>query len=167
MTITKVQGASLDSLVVAIVSAFLSTRFVLDVCQSKGGIKITNVRLRQTKPYCGNHPKGCERPHAGKHKKASFLEGADWVEFNDRLNTVLDDLHVSAKVASSVCDLRHGQERRVNYSASTQSGNGTWIWDRFGKPDDYRACIGFKSSPSSFPFGTPGIYEAKDYSVEG
>lgn len=167
MKISKIQNIDLDKLVVAIVSHFNDSRFSVDVSQSKGSINLKNVRLKQSKEYCGNHPKGCEATGGPKHKKAAFLEGADWVEFNDRLNDVLDRMNVSAVVASSVCNIRQGDARRVKYDAKSRFPNGTWAWDKFGEADHYRHSVSRSYGPSEFPMGTPGIYESVGYNVVG
>jgi hypothetical protein len=168
MNITKIKGADTSTIVSAIAVAFSQTRFTLNIDESGRGIKILNVRLTEKKPYCGNHAKACERPHVGKHKKAQYLEGADWVEFNDRLNSVLDELNVSARVDSGTCNLRKGTERRISYQADTFAG-GAWQWNKFGRDDEYADYTGHKvlTPISKFPMGTPGIYEAAGYNVEG
>lgn len=166
MKISKIKNIDIDELVVAIVSHFNDSRFSVDVSQSKGDIYLKMVRLRQTKEYCGNHPKGCEATGGPKHKKAAFLEGADWVEFNDRLNTVLDRLHVSAVVSSSVVNLRQGLARRIVYDAKTRNAHA-WVWDKFGEAGHYANYCGGDAPRSSFPIGTPGIYESVGYNVVG
>lgn len=167
MKISKIEGADQGTIIDAIYSNLCDSRFTAEVTRDGfKNIKISQVRLREKKPYCGNHAKACERPHVGKHKRADYLEGADWVEFNDRLNDVLDKLGVSAKVESGVCNLRKGDLRRTYYDANTFAGQA-WQWDKYGLDHQYTNGIDRTVKPSGFPMGTPGIYEATGYNVEG
>jgi hypothetical protein len=165
MKISKIKNITTDDLVVALVSHFNSSRFVVDVSQTKGTVDLKRVRLKESKHYCGNHPKACDL-NGVKHKKAAYLEGADWVEFNDRLNGVLDRLNVSALVSSSVCNIRQGLARRIVYDAKTRNAHA-WVWDKIGEAGHYSNCCGGSAPRSSFPEGTPGIYEGIGYNVEG
>lgn len=146
--------------------AITNSRFTAEVINpSPRTIKILKVRVKAGKAYCGNHPYGCEI--GGVDKKARFLEGADWVEFDDLLNDVLDSLNVDAKVSSSACILRKGRLRRTNYD-----GNFLWfgknaVWDKNAPDYDYKDYCGRVAPPSSFPEGTPGIYSKINYSVVG
>jgi len=82
-----------------------------------------------------------------------YLEGADWVEFNDMLNNVCDNLGVSANIASTVCVIREGSCRRVEYDTKDYlPGNE---WQRHGVLENW---IGKQAPPSDFPRGTPGAY---------
>jgi hypothetical protein len=133
------------------------SRFTAETRLQRNKITIHNVRLREAKHYCGNHPYPCpvspfgERPH----RKGKWLEGADWVAFNDLVNDVLDDLGVSADVASSVVRLRKGRERCVRYEGYSRGFGGAYEWvkdsgcfaDMIGKPHEV----------SEYPEGTPGI----------
>jgi hypothetical protein len=117
-------------------------------------ITVTQVRLRAPKPYCGAHPGAClvERPH----RNLRFLEGADWIAFNDLVNTVLDRLDVDADVGSSVCNIRRGRCRRVAYCGKDGAA-GHAEWEKFGDMDEYEnRCRGFDAAGSRFPPGTPG-----------
>jgi hypothetical protein len=62
------------------------------------GIIVRPVRLREAKPYCGQHPGECQVPFGGPRPKRSYryLEWDDWVEFNNLLNDIMDRLHVQA-----------------------------------------------------------------------
>jgi hypothetical protein len=133
-----------------------------DVSTSRSQIiKIETVRLLTAKEYCGNHPNACELPHGHGHRnrRTNYLEGADWVEFNDLLNDVLDKLHLAADVASSICVIRRGRQRRTRYG-SRRDGR-FWQWEKTGHLDqDYRDCCGLFNPPASdFPEGTPGRYK--------
>lgn len=128
-------------------------------------IKILKVRVKAGKAYCGNHPYGCEI--GGVDKKAKFLEGADWVEFDDLLNDALDSLLVDAKVSSSVCILRKGRRRRTNYDGNYNGGGRNAQWDKDAPDHDYEDYCGRIAPPSEFPEGTPGIYSKIGYYVVG
>lgn len=115
-------------------------------------INIDTVRLRTSKPYCGNHPDACEI--GGSDRKAAYLEGADWVAFNDLLNDVLDDFKADAQVGNSVVHIRDGLRRRVRYTSETYGRT----WRKRGADEDYRDCTGRVANPSEYPEGTPGEY---------
>lgn len=132
-------------------------------CETTRVIKILNVRLKAAKPYCGAHPNACEI--GGVDKKTRFLEGADWVEFNDLLNDALDKLSVDAKIASSVCVVRKGRCRRVEYS-STYVGR-TYQWNKDEGDYAYVDSCCKTATPSKFPNGTPGIYTKTGYNMVG
>jgi hypothetical protein len=120
-------------------------------------IRIRDVRLKDKKRYCGNHPNACDI-EGGRMGK--FLEGLDWVEFNDRLNDVLDRLNLSARIFSDVCEVRDGRERRINYGSIYR--HNFFEWEKKGSPSDYEDWCGKKGAPASdYPFGTPGLYERK------
>lgn len=129
-------------------------------------IDIVNVRLRSKKEYCGNHSGPCpvrfgpER----KHRRAYFLEGADWVEFNDLVNDVLDQLQANANVYTSVCWLRKGKRRRTEYGEGSRF-NGEWA--KHADETDYIDYCGREAPPSEFPSGTPGSYTKINYNVVG
>lgn len=170
MKITKINaGPMRRQLIDEIANEFANSRFNirLGLDAKTHGISIQQVRLKEAKEYCGNHPKACERFHFGPHRKLRCLEGADWVEFNDRLNDLLDRLGVDAVVAASRslgCIIRKGTRRRIEYRADKQLSNGTWQWN-YDDPDE---CWGVGNKcPSRFPDGTPGIYTPTGYSCVG
>lgn len=113
-------------------------------------IKLSNIRLRVAKPYCGNHAGPCVVGRPGRHRRARYLEGADWVEFNDLINDTLDHLNVSARVWTSVCVIREGRDRRIDYD-SAQGRQGEW--DKRGVMANY---CGREAPRSTYPAGTPG-----------
>lgn len=132
----------------------------------KPTIKILNVRLKQNKAYCGNHPNACEFTFfERKHKKSAYLEGADWVEFNDTLNDCLDANSVKADVSSSVCVIRKDTRRRVDYDSS-YVGN-FFQWNKYADDEYYQDYCKQQAPRSSFPDGTPGIYESLNYNEVG
>jgi hypothetical protein len=138
----------------------LNSRFTCDVIlPGKTIIKLKNIRLRESRKYCGNHPNACEIGGAPS-RSAKYLEGADWVEFNDMINDILDALEVTANVATAVCKVRKLNRRRVHYGSHMQGFNWQWNMDE----DDY-FYVDWNNSPapnSTYPYGTPGIYERKD-----
>lgn len=156
--IKNIVGASTEKIEVELQKILAKSRFVALVENSGNKIAIRNVRLKTNKDYCGNHPFACPvRPWGeNKHKKLNFLEGADWVAFNDMVNDVLDKLEVSANVASSLVIIRKGEKRCVNYGghALNEFNNE---WNRNG--ENYENWIGRQAKRSKFPEGTPGIAE--------
>lgn len=158
-----VQGISRYDLMVAIKKYMEEhTRFTCEpeVAEDRGRyVKIRNIRLKQKKPYCGNHPAECVGGLFGAertHRKGTWLEGLDWVEFNDHLNDLLDSLYVSANIKSSVCILRKGRRRRTHYGMYQQGMFNQWKMD---EPDDcYEDFCGQAAPMSEWPWGTPGEY---------
>lgn len=147
-----------------------SSRFTAEVEPRRRSVKILQVRLRKKKLYCGNHPKACERVVHGKHRRLDYLEGADWVEFNDLVNDVLDRLGVECNVKTSQCIIRKGRRRRVEYDANTQQFDGNWRWDMDGPDFHYVDNCGNEEYDlilSRFPFGTPGIDVRQEYFCVG
>jgi hypothetical protein len=121
-------------------------------------IRLETVRLFAAKYYCGNHPGPC-RPGGPRHRRRVYLEGADWVAFNDLVNDVLDRLGVSANVGSHIA-VRRGRRRRVIYDAFMPDPSlGVAIWEQIGDPSDYADHCGRRDAPPGrFPAGTPGIH---------
>lgn len=150
----------------AIEQAFRGSRFNLGHLsitwrrgpRGRNVVDVLDIRLAEAKPYCGNHPDACE-VGIGKPRRAKFLEGADWVDFNDRLNDVLDRLDVDADVASAVCNIRQGRQRRTCYTSEPTFGRQTQ-WVKVGSSYDYEDWCGRSGAPASdYPLGTPGSYE--------
>jgi hypothetical protein len=145
----------------ALARAINTSRFTANLSQIRNGFEISTIRLRQSKDYCGNHPLPCPiRPGGHRpHKHLPYLEGADWVAFNDMLNDVLDRLKVSANVASSHVIIRKGDKRCVEYdSQPLRNGiDNEWVRDS----GCFECRIGIKSPRSDYPPGTPGIPEYK------
>lgn len=150
-------------------NAFRDSRFTLDVGFEVRGVrmerhvlKIKNVRLKDPKKYCGSHPYACD---IDRGRRSRYLEGADWVEFNDLLNDVFDLHEVSANISSSVCKIRKGRKRRMDYD-----GHAEWVgnrvfyeWDKDTDEDCYEDWCGKIAPNSTFPEGTPGIYSRTAY----
>lgn len=123
-----------------------------------GAVSIHGIRLRELKPYCGNHPGPC--PIGGKDKRYRYLEGLDWVEFNDTINDVLDELNIEAHVSSSECETRVGLKRRVHYRMERfvfNKVNESYGWAKKGYEIDYEDWCGKKAPRSRYPKGTPGL----------
>lgn len=158
MKITKIKGAEAGTITYELQRDISNSRFRAEVSTIYSGVDISQVRLRQAKGYCGNHAKACERPHVGGHHKHCYLEGADWVEFNDLINDALDRLGAEVRVASSVCVLRKGRLRRIRYDSDNFVG-GAWQWSKDGPLEHYADYVGAIAPPSQFPIGTPGIYK--------
>jgi len=131
----------------------------------KAIVRIDTVRLKKKKDYCGQHPNACiANPFVQKkHRCGSWLEGADWVGFNDGLNDVLDKYAVAADVWSfnRECKeggryfLRKGLERRMDYDSEYTQGafQGFYAWVLEGEHENW--CE--KVAPRSFfPKDTPG-----------
>lgn len=119
-------------------------------------IKIRNIRLVESRKYCGNHPNECELTGAPM-RSAKYLEGADWVEFNDMINDILDALSVDANVATAVCIVRKNERRRTYYGSHMQGH--FWQWNKDEEDYAYQSYLLDNESPNSdYPFGTPGVY---------
>ncbi len=91
------------------------------------------------------------------------LEGLDWVDFNDRLNDVLDALGISADVYSSVCNIRQGFNRRTVYNYESRGFQNIWL--KTGDQYDYMNAIGRVAPASDYPSGTPGLYTRRRKAV--
>ncbi len=155
----------------AIIQNLLASRFSADFRIGKvkrkeaktisGIITVHDVRLLQSKPYCGSHPAGCENPVvAGKKKpfgggKTKYLEGSDWIAFNDLMNDALDSLSVAADIGSFVCEIRRGSQRRIRYDYHLDSRNQP-EWDKSGESYDYADHCGKEPPVTEFPEDTPG-----------
>ena len=125
-------------------------------------VTLSEVRLLESRPYCGNHPAECERPHPHGHKlrKAAYLEGTDWVAFNDMVNDTLDNLGHEGNAATAICVIRTNGRRRTNYGMYRSFNQNQW--EKTGHLDqDYADCRGKTAPISDYPFGTPGTYAWK------
>lgn len=154
----------------AIAGLLAASRFTAEVRYGKvkrrdkktytGALTVHDVRLNQSKVYCGSHPAGCENPPDPKAKKpfggkTKFLEGADWIAFNDLLNDALDKLGASADVASFVVEIRRAECRRTRYDYHTDARNQP-EWDKTGADHHYENFCGKEPPTTVFPDGTPG-----------
>ncbi len=151
-------GVSTEKIGAELEKILTKSRFTALVEISGDKVKIRNVRLKQNKDYCGNHPFTCPiRPWGNeKHKKLNYLEGADWVGFNDMVNDVLDKLNVSADVASSLVKIRKGEIRAVEYWGHALNPFNN-EWNKEG--EEFQNLLGKKAPRSKYPEGTPGIAE--------
>lgn len=121
-----------------------------------GKLRIYAVRLKTGKYYHGAGPvpqkpmerrgwgKGSYKPH-----KLCFLEGADWIEFNDLLNDFCDELGLCADIFSRVCSIRRGWFRRVIYRSIVEKG--IVLWERFPPPEHF---MGVTSTNGPFPMSS-------------
>jgi hypothetical protein len=137
------------------------SRFDCSVDVKSNGIEVRNIRLKESKLYCGSHPAECENTLI-KPRKGKFLEGADWVEFNDTLNDVLDMWQVSANVKSMICIIRKDTRRRTHYGMHAESNLGGRVfneWNLDESDEHYADYIGKSAPASTYPEGTPGLYE--------
>ena len=134
-------------------------------------IKILDVRLREIKHYCGNHPNACNAVVDRRLRRGKFLEGADWVEFDDLVNDVCDEHRVECNFVSrdglgKPWTLRKGRERRVYYESEYKRGfgqNAEWVANN-DRPGSFEDHFGATNAPASeFPEGTPGIHTKAGY----
>lgn len=133
--------------------------------QGKTVLNIKMIRLKEKKRYCGNHPNACDIEGG---RMGNYLEGVDWVEFNDRLNDVCDALQVSAFIRSDrVVIIRKGRERRVNYDSHIlpRAFGQQFDWDYDAPECDFEDYCGRIAPASEYPYGTPGTYERTVASV--
>lgn len=108
-------------------------------------IYLKPVRLREGKPYCGNHPGEC--PIGGPPKKtATYLEWEDWVAFHKLVNATLNRFHTHADVWSTPADvsgkmwIRKGTLPRVHWDWTEDMdryGRTVRTWNR-GTPDQFK-----------------------------
>lgn len=93
-------------------------------------LRLRRIRLLQAKDYCGQHAGPCPLrgvPH--KNPRATYLEGGDWVAFDDMINDVLDRHRIEADVWSVGREfvkpyyIRRGRMRRTAYP-------GVWMRGR-------------------------------------
>jgi hypothetical protein len=118
-------GATYEVVSCLLAAAVGRSRFTARVTAGKkaGQLLVRRVRLRQPKPYCGQHPGAC--PADGRRRpRLRLLEAADWIAFNDLVNSALDELGVAADVWSTPSEpldqgrrlwVRRGLCRRVRY----------------------------------------------------
>jgi hypothetical protein len=143
-------------------SAIQQSRFSVGEIENQsnsrtGWLKLRTIRLKEAKPFCGSHPIACD---IAGGRRAKFLEGADWVEFNDLINDVCDDLGISADIKTAVCQIRDGRRRRIRYDAYWQVNQ--WQWVMHGDDNDYKDWCKKDAPDSWYPEGTPGLYLRKE-----
>lgn len=99
-------------------------------------VELRGVRLLQAKPYCGNHAGPCVlgRPL----RSYRYLEGEDWIAFNEIVNDVLDKLKVAALVWSTRVDLLdhidmpRGMKRKLIIRHPMLGRRLHWDWEDKG-----------------------------------
>jgi hypothetical protein len=157
--IRKINGATNTDVTNALREIINLSRFTAEVETHKHHVSIHKIRLRKSKDYCGNHPNACPvRPTGPKpHRHSTCLEGTDWVSFNDMVNNILDQMNVSANVASSLCIVRKGALRRNEYHGHTLGNGIDREWDRDTTPENYVDNKGKPPIISDYPKDTPGI----------
>lgn len=174
MIISNIEGATAKRIHKSVTRWFNRSRgrFIINCyVEQKGRKEIVNiqqVRLRAQKEFCGNHPAACERGNP-THRKGRYLEGADWVQFNDELNNILDRLNVSARVQSAQVILRKGALRRTHYGHryARPGQNAEWLLDS-DREFDWEDCRGIKKQHpvSTFNEGTPGMYRKANHNIK-
>lgn len=102
-------------------------------------ITLHQIRLKESKPYCGNHAGPCveKNPEGKPDVKRKYLEGADWVAFNDMVNYALDVCAFPAEVDSIDCNMRHGKMRRISYFMDPDSPERDRDFYREGFSSEY------------------------------
>ncbi len=146
-------------------SRFTADVFEMNHHQHRLVIRLENIRLVDKKDYCGAHPNECQvnRPH----KTTRYLEGGDWIGWNDMLNDVLDRMKMDADAWSYNRESRGGGKypirlglcRRTNYESEMvcQWGRTFFHWDSAVNADDFTNYCGKKAPRSTYPDGTPGL----------
>ena len=129
------------------------SRFTAKISETKYKILLDKVRLKLPKPYCGNHCGPCIVGN-NKHRKLNYLEGLDWVSFNDMINGLLDESNLSANVFSRICIVRKGFLRRTSYFGID---GGEFFKDDNNAYEDGRV----KKINTKYQSGTPGIFDYK------
>lgn len=173
--IPKQDDLSSERLAALVQAKISASRFTATVEVAKyspriWGVKISTVRLRRKKDYCGAHPGPCLALVPRKHMKARFLEGLDWVGFNAMLNDLCDahafDCDVFSYNREASCNgryfIRRGTRRRVKYpfGETTRFGfRGVVLWEQ-GEDDCFEDHVG-KPHPKvrwqDDAAGTPGF----------
>lgn len=155
-----------EKITTAVRAWLAESRFTADLYPQRhhkhgSAIEIRVVRKRKRADYCGQHPGAC-RANGRPHRHYCYLQGADWIGFNDGLNDVLDKLNVEADVwsynrecyPSGQYFIRHGKKRRTLYD-SVWLNSGPVLWER--DTDCFEDHCGKEAPPSEYPSGTPGI----------
>lgn len=158
--IKNIRSGQSSTIIAAAIQVALQTggRFTACVSTLPKRVEIREVRLTYNKDYCGNHPFACPvRPGGHRaHKKLKYLEGSDWVGFNDLLNDVLDSLRVICDAASSHVIIRKAGARCMRYDGQPNGIGNEWIKDS----GVFKNCMGIQNIQARFPSGTPGFATA-------
>jgi hypothetical protein len=152
--------------VIQAIQGFINrSRFTLNLQRGQGGkyggisverkgkcllVAIRGIRLKAKKDYCGNHAGPC-RLTFSQHKRHTFLEGLDWVSWNDMLNDALDSIGHNGDTASTSCIIRKGRCRRMDYF-------GKDAGEFFKDSNNYENHCNRSPVQSSYQAGTPGIF---------
>lgn len=150
----------------AVQAAVAASRFTADVAVarlgSKCGVKVSRVRLRRKKGYCGAHPGPC-LVGGRRHTVASYLEGNDWIGFNHLVNDALDRLGAEWDFFSFNREsltpryfARRGRRRRVAYPYEYHPSGRFAHWTQGGDDcfEDY--CGKPPPEVAGLRDGTPG-----------
>jgi hypothetical protein len=149
-TIKVKDGTRFKPLIAALEKRVAKSRFTAVFSPTtKNEIHVKPVRLRTSKPYCGQHPGECLV--GGPRRRLAFLEWEDWVQFNDLVNDVVNDVLDSLGVVADVWTvppekmdqgrkfwIRRDRDRRHRWSYTTDysQGRGFRIWNH-GTPDQF------------------------------
>ncbi len=88
---------------------------------------LSGVRLTQSKLYCGQHPGSCA---VEATRRNSCLEWDDWIQFNDLVNDVLDEMKGHAEVWSRPRELPlRGQSRSKFWIRKGGKRRLLWDWE--------------------------------------
>lgn len=121
---------------------------------------INEVRLKNKRPYFGFGAMAGSGKGAGpKIKQATYLQGVDWIEFNDLLNDLCDKENVSSRIWTGTCLIRDGMKRRIRYSISPQ---GSWHFMEPYELDGVPSMVDVSKSPI-LPFSSWGGMSAGEY----
>lgn len=186
MTIEHIGGCDPYVLATDLRQMANASRFSFEVILPRCGsynqrIELKSIRLKTSKEYCGSHPGACELAFR-EHRNRKYLEGADWVEFNDMLNIYMDTNQISCVIWSAPMErqvsqrgermrIRIGMHRRINYDMRHLEGpfRGNATWELNGELKDFDVAGPDKDliRYSTFPEGTPGIHVGLKYSCVG
>jgi hypothetical protein len=187
MWIVPKEEEQVDSIARAVRNAVDKSRFTAVVemdylpgwNRHRRAVKITKIRLRNRKSYCGQHAGPCiVNPFFGvkKHPISVKLEGSDWIGWNDGINDILDKIAVDAKVWTANREaakpgrkgvlvgvsryyIRKGRCRRIFYDAQfhTNSVGVTFAHWVEGRDCDYQDYCEQKAPRAMYEDGTPGL----------
>jgi len=127
--------------------------------RKRGVIHLNEIRLKEAKYFRGCAPEFEEWRLARPCKRAHFLEAADWIEWNDLLNDLLDELDCPADVLSRACVVRKGRLRRTRYDTLEDKYGIQSQWEKAGSKEAFSDCNQHPLHPYSEVDGSfAGIY---------
>lgn len=93
-------------------------------------VRLQNILLGKSKPYCGQHPGPCPVDNRPKSKN-TYLEWDDWVAFNNLVNGVLDKMKTEAEVWSNPRGeaALHGQSNKTLWIRKDGKRRVRWDWE--------------------------------------